>query len=153
MTWVIIVSLLLIGLVLVLVEVIFVPGTTLVGVLGVLFSVFGLYYAFQHYEYSIALTISGIAVLANVGIIVYGLRSGVWKKFSLKETISSRAFDGRLLGLEVGQKGKAISDIKPFGKVEFGDKIYEVKSDSGFISAGTEVQIHRLESNKIIIKQ
>lgn len=149
----IIISLLLIGLALVLLEVIFVPGTTLVGVLGVVFSGLGIYFCFQQYNPQVALFVLAVTIFANVGVIIYGFRSGVWKRFSLKETISSRAFDDRLAGLEVGQKGKTLSDIKPYGKAEFGDKIYEVKSNTGYISAGAEVEIVQLENNKIIIKQ
>ncbi|WP_186754749.1 NfeD family protein [Echinicola salinicaeni] len=153
MTLVIIISLLLIGLALVLVEVIFVPGTTLVGVLGFLFSGLGIFFTFQNYDSQTALIVLGLTILANVVVVFYGFKSGVWKRFSLKDTISSRTYDDRLEGLQVGQKGKTISDIKPYGKAEFGDKIYEVKSNVGFISAGAEVEIHQLENNRIIIKQ
>jgi len=153
MTLAIIISLLLIGLILVLLEVIFVPGTTLVGVLGVIFSGLGIYFCFQNFDSQTSLLVLGLTILANVVVTFYGFKSGVWKRFSLKETISSRAYDDRLVGLEVGQMGKTISDIKPYGKAEFGDKIYEVKSNSGFISAGVEVKIEHLENNKIIIKQ
>ncbi|MBD8490367.1 NfeD family protein [Echinicola sp. CAU 1574] len=153
MTWAIIIGLLLVGLVLVLLEVVFVPGTTLVGILGIIFSGLGVYYSFQHYDFQVAMYVLGGAVLANVGVILYGFKSGVWKRFSLKDTVSSRAYDDRLAGLTVGQEGKTISDIKPYGKAEFGDKIYEVKSNMGFISAGQKVQIQQLENNRIIIKQ
>ncbi|MDN3668296.1 NfeD family protein [Echinicola jeungdonensis] len=153
MTWAIILSLLVLGLLLVLVEVIFVPGTTLVGILGVLFTGMGIYVCFQNFETETAFIVVALTVLGNVLVVLYGFRSGVWNRFSLKETSVGRAFDERLAGLEVGQKGRTISDVKPFGKAEFDDKIYEVKSNSGFISAGTEVVIHKLESNKIIIKQ
>ncbi|WP_200974238.1 NfeD family protein [Echinicola sp. 20G] len=153
MTWAIIIGLLLIGLLLVMLEVIFVPGTTLVGVLGVIFSGLGVYYSFQHYDFQIAMYVLGGAVLANVLVIFYGFKSGLWKRFSLKDTISGRTYDDRLVGLEVGQRGRTLSDIKPYGKAEFGDKIYEVKSNTGFISSGQEVEIQQLENNRIIIKQ
>jgi membrane-bound ClpP family serine protease len=51
-----------------------------------------------------------------------------------------------------GQEGIAISDIKPYGKAEFGNKIYEVKSGSGFIPVGTPLIIIKLEENRIIVK-
>ncbi|WP_194777288.1 NfeD family protein [Pararhodonellum marinum] len=152
MTWFLLISLLTIGLILVLVEILFVPGTTIVGILGLLVSAAGIYYGFMVFEASTAWTILGLMVLAHTGLLVYGFSSGVWTRFALKETMSSRSHDDRLLGLEVGMKGKAISDIKPFGKAEFGDIIYEVKSESGFVRNGTAVIIHRLENNKIIIK-
>jgi len=94
----------------------------------------------------------GGTLLVNLALLVYGFRSGVWTKFSLKDTSTSRSFDDRLLGLEAGQEGRAVSDIKPFGKVEFGDNIYEVKSETGFIRVGSIVIISKLEDNKIIVK-
>jgi membrane-bound ClpP family serine protease len=153
MIWFILISLLTLGVILVLVEVLFVPGTTLVGVLGVIVTGVGVYYGFRNFETNTALLILGFAVIANIGVIVYGFKSGVWDKFSLKDTITSRSFDDRLLGLEVGQKGRTVSDFRPYGKVEIGDKVYEAKSEVGFLSPGTEVYIEKLEDNRIIINK
>jgi membrane-bound ClpP family serine protease len=152
MTWFILVSLLLIGLILVLTEILFVPGTTLVGILGLAVTIGGIFYAFLKFDNNLAWIVVGSALFLNFTALVYGFKSGVWNKFALKEAITSRSFDDRLAGLEVGMEGKAISDIKPIGKAEFGDGIYEVKSDSGFIRVGSKVFITKLEDNKIIIK-
>ncbi len=153
MVWFILISLLALGVILVLVEVLFVPGTTLVGLLGVLVTGVGIYYGFINFETGTALAIVGSAVLANVAVIAYGFRSGVWDRFSLKDTIASRSFDDRLIGLEVGQKGLTVSDFRPYGKVVIGDKIYEAKSNVGFLSTGTDVYIEKLEDNRIIINK
>lgn len=153
MAWFILISLLVLGAILVLVEVLFVPGTTLIGILGIIVTAVGIYYGFQVFDYNLALALTGVAVIINLLVIFYGFRSGVWNKFSLKDTLTSRSFDDRLAGLEIGQKGKTLSDFKPFGKVEFGDRIYEAKSERGFLSPGTEVYIERLENNRIIINK
>src|SRR5690606_37204353 len=147
MVWFILVSLLTLGVVLMLVEVLFIPGTTLVGALGILLSGVGVYYGFINFETGTALTTLGLAVLANVLVIIYGFKSGVWNKFSLKDTVSSRSFDNRLAGLEVGQKGRTVSDFRPYGKVEIADRMYEAKSEVGFIFTGTEVYVEKLEDN------
>jgi membrane-bound ClpP family serine protease len=152
MTLLILGSLLTIGLILVLLEILFVPGTTLVGLLGVLVTAAGIYYAFITLENQTASLILGVTILVNFTALFYGFKSGVWKKFALKETLSSRTFDDRLLGLTLGLEGKAISDIKPIGKAEFLDKIYEVKSEMGLIPVGKTIFIHKLENNKIIVK-
>ena len=152
MDWFLLVSLLSIGLVLVLTEILFVPGTTLVGILGLLVTIGGVYYAFITFGQEVGWLVLGISILVNMGVIIYGFRSGVWSRFALKETISSRSFDDRLLGLEIGMRGMTISDLKPFGKAEFMDRIFEVKSDSGFISVGSSVIITKLVDNKIIVK-
>lgn len=152
MTIVILSSLLLIGLILLLVEVLFIPGTTVVGVLGLLVSLAGVAYAFLTFDSNTALWITAIAAILNLAAVWYGFSSGVWNKFSLKTSMQGGAFDGRTSGLEVGMSGKAVSDIKPFGKVSFGDQIYEVKSEEGFIEVGKEVSIIKIENNKILVK-
>ncbi len=133
-------------------EVLFVPGTTIVGVFGLIVSLVGIVYAFLSFDTGTAWLISGVAVLLNLTAIVYSFRSGVWNKFSLKETNEGGAFDGRIIGLQVGMPGKATSDIKPIGKAMIGEKIYEVKSESGFIPVGTEIIIIKILNNKIIVK-
>ncbi|WP_113926177.1 NfeD family protein [Cognataquiflexum aquatile] len=152
MVWFILSTLLLIGLILVIAEILFVPGTTIVGIIGVLVTAVGIYYAFVTFEKQVAGMVLVAALVLNFGALIYGFRTGAWKKFALKSAIKSRAFDDRLKGLDVGMKGIAVSDIKPIGKAEIGEGIYEVKSESGFISVGTTVFITKLENNTIIIK-
>lgn len=153
MTWLILSSLLAIGMILVVTEILFVPGTTLVGILGIIVTIGGVYYAFISFDTQTAWLILGITVFMNCAVLFYGFRSGVWSKFALKEAITSRAFDDRLLGLEVGMEGKAVSDLKPIGKAEFAEKIFEVKSNSGHIPVGSKVIITKLENNTIIVNK
>jgi membrane-bound ClpP family serine protease len=145
-------SLLIIGLILLLVEMLFIPGTTIVGILGFLVSLAGIAYAFITFDSNTAIWIAAIAVIANLGAVWYGFSSGIWNKFSLKSSIDGGAFDGRTAGLEIGMIGKAISDIKPYGKVLLGDIIYEVKSEEGFIEVGNNVEIIKIENNIILVK-
>lgn len=152
MTWFILISLILVGVILLLTEIIFVPGTTLIGICGLIFSGAGVYYGFISFGTEIGWVVLGFTLIINFGLLIYGFKSGVWTKFALKEVIASRSYDDRLMGLEKGQVGKAVSDIKPIGKAEFGDIIYEVKSDIGFIQVGSTVFITKLEDNKIIVK-
>lgn len=152
MTILILSSLLLIGLILLLAEVIFIPGTTVVGIFGLLVSLTGVVYVFISYDQVTASWITAIAVALNFAAIVYGFKSGVWNKFSLKSSMQGGAFDGRTIGLEEGMTGKAVSDIKPFGKAQFGESIYEVKSEQGFIPVDTEISIIKIENNKILVK-
>lgn len=152
MTWFILIALLGIGLTLILTEILFVPGTTIIGIFGLLVSAGGVYYGFVSFDTGTAWAILTVTLLLNFSALVYSFRSGVWNKFALADTMKSRSFDNRLEGLEIGIEGIAVSDIKPIGKAEFLDKIYEVKSDSGFIRVGTKLIITKLEHNTIIVK-
>ncbi len=145
-------SLLIIGLILLLVEILFIPGTTIVGAFGLLVSIAGIIYAFLSYDVQTAWLITGIAAVLNIGVIIYGFNSGVWNKFSLKSSIRGGTFDGRTDGFQVGMPGKALSDLKPFGKGVFGEQIVEIKSEGGFIGVNSDITIIKIENNKIIVK-
>lgn len=152
MEWLILLSLILLGLVLVLVEILFIPGTTVVGILGIIVGIIGLIYAFLTFDNQVALGISGLSIGLHLASVWYGFSSGLWRKFSLKSTQSGGAYDGRTKGLEVGMEGKAVSDIKPIGKAVFHGEWYEVKSEAGFIEVGATVVISKLEHNTISVK-
>jgi len=152
MAWLIVGSLILFGALLVLLEVVFVPGTTLVGGLGLLFTGAGVYYAFLSFSTAVGYTVLALSLLVNLGFLVYGFKSGVWKQFALKDTLQNRTYDDRLAGLEIGQTGRTISDCKPYGKVEIGEKMYEAKSEGGYIAAGTKVTVLKIANNTLIIK-
>ncbi|WP_439489879.1 NfeD family protein [Algoriphagus sp.] len=152
MTILVLSSLLIIGLILMLIEVLFVPGTTIVGIFGLIASVIGVVYAFTSYEAEVAWWITSVAIILNLAAIGYGFSSGVWDRFSLKSVVQGGAYDGRTDGLQVGMPGKTISDLKPIGKASFNDVIYEVKSESGFIPVETEIVIIKIENNKITVK-
>ncbi|TXE10250.1 NfeD family protein [Algoriphagus aquimarinus] len=152
MTILVLSSLLIIGLVLLLAEVLFVPGTTVVGIFGLAVSLAGVAYAFLSFDAEVAWWITSAAVILNLVAIVYGFKSGLWNRFSLKSSMQGGAFDGRTDALQIGMPGKTISDLKPIGKASFGDVVYEVKSENGFIAVETDVTIIKIENNKILVK-
>jgi membrane-bound ClpP family serine protease len=152
MTILVLASLLLIGLVLVLAEILFVPGTTIVGIFGIIVSIAGVYYAFVSFEPMIAWWITALTLLLNLGAIIYGFSSGIWKRFSLKSSMEGGAFDGRTDGLHIGMIGTASSDLKPIGKAVFDEKIYEVNSTNGFIPVESVITIVKIENNKILVR-
>ncbi len=133
-------------------EVLFVPGTTIVGILGLMVSLAGIVYAFIKFDSDVAWWITGIAAILNIVAIGYGFSSGVWDRFSLKSAIQGGTFDGRTEGLQVGMPGKAVSDLKPVGKALIGDRIFEVRSAGGFIPVDTDITIIKIENNTITVK-
>lgn len=150
--WIIIAALLLIGLALIIIEVIFIPGTTVVGIIGLVFSIVGIVISYKHFGnevgFYVLLGVSATTVLA----LIYSFRSGMWKKFSLKSSIKSKVNDGLMTSLKIDDEGIAISTLKPFGKVEFQGGVFEAKSLGDYIDVGAKVKIIYIQSNQIIVK-
>jgi membrane-bound ClpP family serine protease len=147
-----IIFLILAGLALILAELIFVPGTTFVGVIGLLLTIVGIFIVFDDYGNTAGYwTVAATGLVTVVGI-VYSFKSNSWDRFSLKSSISSKVNDEDIYTFQVGEKGKTVSDLKPVGKAEIFGKIYEVRSKGEWVGAGVEVKITRIDHKRIFVE-
>jgi membrane-bound ClpP family serine protease len=150
--WIIILALLLIGIALIIVEIIFIPGTTVVGLLGVVFTITGVVVSYGHFGNQIGFYIL-IAVLITTGVSVYfSFRSGAWSKFSLKSSINSKVNEGELESIHVGDEGVTISTLRPVGKASFREKVLEVKTSGNYLDQGQRVKIILIQANQIFVE-
>jgi membrane-bound ClpP family serine protease len=150
--WGIVVSLVSLGLVLVVVEILFVPGTTVVGIAGIIFTLAGVGMSYHYYGSTVGtLTFVGSAV-AGAGLFIWSLKAKSWRRFSLLSSIDSKVNEGALQEVKVGMSGKAVSALRPMGKAEIGSQVYEVKTLGAFAETGTPVRVVKVESNNIIVE-
>lgn len=150
--WIIIVALLAIGLALIIAEIIFIPGTTLVGVLGLVFAVAGIVISYQHFGSEVGLYILIRMGLITAGTIYYSLRSGIWSKFSLKTSHKAKVNEGLVAELMIGDEGKTLSTLRPVGKARFKEQEYEVKTLGDYVDHGMPIRIKLIMSNQIIVE-
>lgn len=150
--WIIVISLILFGLALIVAEIIFVPGTTLVGVLGFLALIVGIGLSFHYFGNEIGWLTTGGAAIGSAVVFYYSFKTNVWGRFALKSSIHSKVNEGEMEGLEPGQEGIALSALRPVGKAEIGTKTYEVKTLGGYVTAGTRLRIIQIVSNQIIVE-
>ena len=149
---VIIISLLLIGLALVIVEVVFVPGTTIVGIIGVIFIGSGVIISYRHFGSE-----TGLYILVGMGVITavalfFSFRSDAWSRFANKSAMNSKVNEGSTASLKVGDEGTALSVLRPMGKVDFQNGQFEVKTLGDYVDVGTRVKIVHIDASQIIVK-
>jgi len=152
MEWLTVSSLIAFGLILIVIEILFVPGTTVVGILGFLFEIGGVFLAFDYFGNSTGYMVLASAFILSIAVIILSFRSGVWNGFSLQDEHTSKVNEGGHDGLEVGQVGITISSLKPIGKALFNEKEYEVKTFGQFLYNNQKVSIVKLENNAIIVE-
>lgn len=140
------------GIALIIVEIIFVPGTTIVGILGFLIGVYGVYRSYELYGIDTGHIVLAVSLTAGLVAILLSFKSGAWNKFSNKSAIKSPVNEGLTSALEIGKEGISISSLKPVGKAEFDNKEYEVTSHGHFVLENTAIKIVKLERNKIIVE-
>ncbi len=150
--WISIVLLILIGLVLIYLEVLFIPGTTILGIIGIILCSVGIYLTYEEYgNYIGNWTLAGTVLVSIVGL-VYSFRSKSWERFSLKTSNQGKVNDHYYSDLTIEMRGVALSDLKPIGKAEFQDKTYEVRSKGEHVSSGSPIKITKVSGNKIIVE-
>ena len=152
MDWITVIGLVLFGIFLLIAEIIFVPGTTIVGVLGFLFSGYGIYLSYDYFGTGVGTIFLISTVLINVIGLVIAFKGKSWERFSLKSSITGRFNQDLKLALKEGDTGRSVSSLKPIGKALFDETEVEVRSNGGYINENVEIEVLRIESNKIFVQ-
>jgi membrane-bound ClpP family serine protease len=150
--WIIVISLLLIGLALIIVELVFIPGTTVVGLLGLIFAIVGVVISYNHFGDAIGFYILMGTLVTTLVAIFYSFRTGSWTRFSLRSSIDSKVNEGLTGHLKEGDEGVTMSTLRPVGKAEFGGKTFEVKTLGNYLEEGRKIRIIHIQSNQIIVE-
>lgn len=152
MDWLTVALLLLFGLVFLAAEVIFIPGTTVVGLLGFALLAAGVWFAYRDLGSGTGhvLLVSSVMV---AGLLVYvGLRPKNLARVALNDVNSGHVRDARLPDVQPGTTGRTLSALRPAGTVLFAENRREVTTCGEFVEAGTEVRVLRIEQNRIVVE-
>lgn len=152
MDWIVIILLLVFGLGFIIAEIIFIPGTTLVGLLGLVFTIAGIVISYLSYGSSAGTWVLLLSLFIGVGTLVYSFKSGIWNKFALKGSSNSKFNEGTMEELQVGEEGLTVSSLRPIGKAEFNEQTYEVRTLGNALDPGTRVRIISIKENKIYVE-
>ena len=151
--WTVVIILILVGILMLLLEVLVIPGSGVAGIVGFGLMVAGIWLAYS----SISIQAGHITLGTTLGISILGLlvalRSRTWNKAMLSTNIESkvRVIDSEKL--KIGDTGTTVSRCTPMGKALFHDQFFEVSAFSEFIDENVKVEIFKISGSKIFIKQ
>lgn len=147
-----IITLLVLGILLILLEFFVVPGVTISGIGGLILLGLGIYFSYANYGLASGNTIL-LSTFGIIGLIFYvAHKTGAWKKITLNTEVTSKSKPDVELNLKIGDSGKTISRLAPMGSVMINNEIFEASSKGIFINENTEIEIIRIKGNKIIVK-
>jgi len=152
MSWTIIIVLIIVGLIFLVLEVVVIPGTTVVGFLGFILMVIGVWQTYVVYGSTAGHIVVGVTVLLTLVILRFALRSKTWNRVMLKANSDGKANVIREGSIKVGDIGKSVSRLVPTGKAIFNNEFYEVCSSGEFIDPENEIVVTKIEHNKIFVK-
>lgn len=146
--------LVIIGLVLITLEVLFLPGL-IVGILGglliltaVVFSTFTL-----GFDAGILTVIFSLIIIVFLFLLFKKMK--VWDRFVLKEEqkLSIKNDFSSKKNEVIGKRGIALTDLRPSGFVLIETKKIDVQSNGEFIPKNSIIEVTSIEGSKIIVKK
>ena len=147
-----IITLILVGIVLLLAELLLIPGFGIVGVLGLASLTGANFIAFSNYPPPVGAIVLGVTIIICVISIWYALRAKTWKRLSLKQEIEAKAIPlPQELGIRVGMRGKTLGRLIPSGKARLGSHDVEVYALHGVIDPGVEIEVVQIEDLRIFV--
>lgn len=152
MDWIASIVTVLIGLLLIIAELVLVPGATVVGLLGLVLWLGGLVYAFLSFGATMGTAMLAASLALGGAGVLYSLKRKSWKLFSLDDKSEGKAIENPE-DVEVGDQGKTISALRPMGTVEIGRFRGEVQSQEGWVEAGAEVRVTKIKGRKIWVEK
>lgn len=150
--WLAIIILLIIGILLIITELIFIPGTTIFGIGGLLLTAAGVIMAFVNFGSGPGFTVLGISFLVLLVLLLISFRSNTWDKLSLKSANTGRVNEEVKNNLCKGDQGITLSALRPGGKAEFNDITVEVSTLGQYLEAGTQVRIIAIRDQRIFVE-
>jgi membrane-bound ClpP family serine protease len=147
-----IIIIIILGIFLLLVEFLIIPGFTVFGVAGFVFILLGIGSSYYYHNILTGnITLAG-TVLASFATMYYVFKRKTWRNMGLKANITSRHEPFNTASILAGDQGMTITRLAPVGKAQINDIICEAKSTGGFIDENTEVEVIKVLNTQIIVK-
>lgn len=152
MEYVITALIVLVATLLLVVEVMLIPGFGFTGILGAATMIGAVAYSF----FVIGSLAGWITLLVTIAIcvalFVWALYGKSLDKVALKKKIESTVKEDELTRFSVGDKGVSRTRLALIGEAEINGLIVEVKSESGLIDEGRPVEIVRISGDTVFVR-
>lgn len=152
MSLTIIILLIVTGLLLLVLEILIIPGTSVAGVLGFIAIGIGIWQAWVGYGTTVGVIVTFSTLAGAIASLYFSLKSRTWKRLMLNDTIDSKVNLVDAAKVKPGETGETISRLAPAGKARINGELYEVHSLSGFIDQRIEIEIVKIDHQKIFVK-
>ncbi len=149
----IIIVLILVGLLLLILEILVIPGAGFAGIIGFGSMATAIWLAYTKEGIATGHIVLASTIIINIIGLVLVLRSKTWRDVKLKTVISGKVSNLKHDDVAVGDVGKTISRCAPMGKAEFNNVFYEVSTLSEFVDQNKKIEIIKISGNKIYIKK
>lgn len=149
--WATIIALILAGIVLIILEIILIPGF-IAGILGSIAVFTGIFLAYNNFGSTTGTIVAVSSVSLTVVTIIMTFRMRSWDKIGLKDEMKWKIPGTENLGINIGDIGVTISALRPMGTVEINGKSFEAESSGELIEEDQQVKVVKISTNKVIVE-
>ena len=147
------------GILLLFIEIVLLPGFGAAGVPGIVLILTGLGMVWREFGLRTAFIYAGVTVTVTVPLAIVGLWLAPRTKFgkslilqaSEKNSEGFQASRPELASL-VGKSGKSITPLRPAGTALIAGQRVDVVSPGDFIGPNTEVEVIYVEGNRVVVR-
>jgi len=150
MTVLIVGLLIAVGFIFIVVEIFFIPGFSVPGLVGIAMIGYGIFKANVEYGMSGALIALTASLLAAAAVIIVALKSRTVRKIGLEynEKEAKAVDDYREL---VGREGVALSTLRPSGTAVIDGRRWDVVTEGDYIERDTPIRVIDIEGTRIVV--
>lgn len=149
---VIILVLLSIAIVLLIIELFFLPGVSVAGFISLVFYGVTIYYAFAHMGSLVGFITIAASLIFSLLVLWYFLRSRALDKMALQTNVDSTAPTKLEADIEVGDEGITLSRLNPVGRILIKGKDVEARAVR-YVEEATPVRVIRVDLTAVWVEQ
>jgi membrane-bound ClpP family serine protease len=148
-----IITLLILGAILLVAELVLLPGLSVAGIGALISYGVAIYLGFENYGTNGGLIVIGAVVVLSVAMIAISMRARTWRKLALHSEIDGVSQERPEEHVKIGAKGQTVTRLAPMGKVTVDGKTYEAKSlGDKFLDPDKDVEVVGYENFNIVVK-
>jgi membrane-bound ClpP family serine protease len=145
-------SFIILGIILLLIELLIIPGVSVAGIAGFILMSLGIYFAYDTHDLATGHAVLGGTIAVSVLTVVFAFRSKTWKRMALNTSMDGVVKTVNEETVHPGDEGVCISRLNPMGKILINGQYYEAKSQGEFITEGKEIVVLKISGNTLIVK-
>lgn len=146
-----IIILILLGIFLLIMEILFVPGMVL-GFVAVILMLVGVIFSYKDFGNTTGTLMLAGTTITTIAAVYWSFKSNVWRKMGVHSVIDGKANTLAEGAVKVGDTGKTITRLNPMGKALINNIQVEVQTQDGFINENMDITVIKVLQNKILVK-
>ena len=149
---ILVITFIVLGIAFFILEIFFLPGVSIGGIVGTIFSAAGIWYAFAKLGTTVGWIVVSLFVVALLVAIVYFIKGKPLERMALNTELQpDNLYD--MSKVAIGAEGCTISRLAPMGKVLINGEEYEAKFRNGFLDCSIDIVVVEKEGNVLVVEK